>query len=143
MKRLDGRPTLDQALWLAIRNRTRAIIFERYRSFVNRALGAEESSSHAYELLRLATEAFLLAECGVVPGARSDQKRRSFDRESESRRPGNLVQKKLSEYLGSPPQLEHIACVIKEALPRLDEDRDTCDRVLMSPVKEPCLIELI
>jgi hypothetical protein len=143
MKRHGGHPTLGQALWLAIRNRTTAISFERYRSFVNRVLGAEESSSHAYERLRLATEAFLLTECGVVPGARNDEKRRSFDRESESRRPGDLVQKKLIEYLGSPPPLQLIARVIKEALPALDENPDTCDRVLMSPVNEPCLIELI
>jgi hypothetical protein len=91
----------------------------------------------------LATDAFLLTECVVVPGARSDEKRRSFDRESESSRPGDLVQKKLIEYLGSPPPPEHIARVIKEALPALDENPDTCNSVLMSPVNEPCLIELI
>ena len=31
-------PTLDQALWVAIRNRTRAISFGAYRSFINRVL---------------------------------------------------------------------------------------------------------
>ena len=142
MKRHGGYSSLDQALWLAIRNRTKGISFERYSSFVNRVLGTEESSSHSYELLRLATEAFLLTECGVVPGTRSDEKRHSFDR-TESRHPEDLVRKNLSEYLGSPPQLEHIARVIKEDLPDLDESPDTSDRVLMSPVSEPCLIELI
>jgi hypothetical protein len=29
-------PTLDQALWVAIRNRTQAIGFERYRRFINK-----------------------------------------------------------------------------------------------------------
>jgi hypothetical protein len=136
-----GHPTLDQALWVAIRNRTRAIRFDRYRSFVNRVLAGEESGSHAYALIRLATEAFLLTECGVVPEGRSDD--RAFDCESDFKRPGDLVQKKLSEYLGSLPQVEHIARAIKEALPGLDEDPGTRNRVLMSPVDEPCLIELL
>jgi hypothetical protein len=136
-----GQPTLDQALWLAIRNRSSAISFERYRSFVNRVLGGEESSSHAYVLIRSATEAFLLTECGVVPEGWSDD--RTVDRQSEIKRPGDLIQKKLSECLGSLPQVEPIARVIKEALPGLDEDPGTCDRVLMSRVDEPCLIELL
>lgn len=67
MNEHGGHQMSDQALWYAIRNRTRAIGFEGYRSFVNRVLGTEERGIHAFELIRLATEAFLLTECGVVP----------------------------------------------------------------------------
>lgn len=98
-------PTIDQALWVAIRNRTNAIGFEPYAAFIDRLLcerqtvgsaacpptsnetstaaaGAIGSPSiderlddlaarpsiagrDAYELLKLATEAFLLFEGGV------------------------------------------------------------------------------
>ena len=33
--RVRTEPTLDQGLWVAIRNRTRAISFERYRRFMD------------------------------------------------------------------------------------------------------------
>jgi hypothetical protein len=36
--RVKIKPTLDQALWVAIRNRTHAISFERYSKFLNRVL---------------------------------------------------------------------------------------------------------
>ncbi len=87
-------PTLDQALWVAIRNRTRAMSFGRYQEFMDRALRWEERSYdvpngiqdsvsreriqrdlnelgahmhgvHAYKTLKLLTETFLLLECGV------------------------------------------------------------------------------
>jgi hypothetical protein len=38
LKRAAGRPTPDQALWAAIRDRTNAISFERYSEFINRVL---------------------------------------------------------------------------------------------------------
>jgi hypothetical protein len=60
--------TKDQTLWVAIRNRTRAIAFDRYSNFLNRTLGAEQSRSDTYELLRLATDDFLKKESGIAPG---------------------------------------------------------------------------
>jgi hypothetical protein len=36
--RVKIKPTLDQALWVAIPNRTHAISFERYSKFLNRVL---------------------------------------------------------------------------------------------------------
>jgi hypothetical protein len=35
--RTAAEPTLDQALWVTIRNRTHSISFQRYRTFSNRA----------------------------------------------------------------------------------------------------------
>ena len=139
----SGHHAPDEALWLAIRNRTRAISFQRYTSFVDRVLGARGSKTHAFQLIRLATEAFLLTECGVAPGARSQEKLRSFNLDSESRYSEHVIRKKLREYLGPLPQLEHVAQVIREDLPDLNEDPHAFDLVLMSPDNEPCLIELI
>src|SRR6185295_11429055 len=87
-------PTSDQALWAAIRNRTAAISFPRYQKFIDHLLchndgfargvqtvkqglmkqadlvDAGRSLSifgpHAYTILKLATQAFLILECGVV-----------------------------------------------------------------------------
>ena len=94
-------PTQDQALWMAIRNRSEAISFERYAAFIERLLcqntsddsaacgGTQGEASDfgqpsiaarraglaarpsiygvdAYQLLKLATHAFLLVEGGVI-----------------------------------------------------------------------------
>jgi hypothetical protein len=87
-------PTNDQALWVAIRNRTSALDFTRYQKFIDilfctdkewdidqlGRLGAlspniarsqveQHLSIHgpyAYALLKLATQVFLTLECGVV-----------------------------------------------------------------------------
>src|SRR6202042_548496 len=42
LHRTESFPTCDQALWVAIRNRTHAISFGRYQEFMNRALFWEE-----------------------------------------------------------------------------------------------------
>jgi len=135
--------TEDEALWLAIRNRTRAISFERYANFVNRVLGGRESSTHAFQLIKSATQAFLLTECGVAPEGRGQDKLRSSSLGSGSRHSEHLVRKKLEEYLGPLPQLEHVAHLIIEDLPEPNEDSHAFDRILMSPAKAPCLLELI
>lgn len=82
--------TADQALWVAIRNRASAISFEHYKQFTDCVLCHDAkvdqnplqpvideyrkgmknhllaiSGVDAYVLLRTATEAFLLMECGV------------------------------------------------------------------------------
>ena len=105
LQRPGVRETKDQALWVAIRNRTEAISFNEYKEFIDRVLcqrepadddEADSSSKEenrgtrigspsvrrrhrdlltlrptihgvdAYNLLRLATEVFLLLQAGVV-----------------------------------------------------------------------------
>jgi hypothetical protein len=109
--------TEDQALWAAIRDRTNAISFHRYRHFLDRVLGiVEEDSSElpnerrriedvrrrienlethlhgvgAYHVLKTATEAFLLLEAGVRFG-RGERAERRFPVDAESNRLGELV----------------------------------------------------
>ena len=73
----DGTP--DQMLWTLIRNRTEAISFRRYREFIDGVMcgGVQLRSPHrvlnftgtqAYEVLKQATDVFLMQECGVVDG---------------------------------------------------------------------------
>lgn len=80
-------PTTDQWLWAIIQDRTEAIQFRVYKDFMDsvllRALGSREDSDavggdwgalerivervNAYDVLKVATELFLMAECGLVP----------------------------------------------------------------------------
>jgi hypothetical protein len=161
-------PTRDQALWMAIRNRTHAIGFTRYSHFINRVLQAEEreriddpllerklkelgTNLHgvgAYDVLKVATEAFLLLECGIRIEEDKDPNRRFFRPEFESARIGEHVsfeyaQVKLKEYLGAPPQLPYITRVIEAAFPEWRSGAISKDRVLTGGINEPCLIELI
>jgi hypothetical protein len=68
MRRSPDQPTADQLLWVAIRNRTSAIAFNRYSNFLNQTLGTKQTASNPYELLRSATEDFLKKESGVASG---------------------------------------------------------------------------
>ena len=168
LERTRVHPTRDQALWIAIRNRTHAIGFVRYSNFINRVLQAEEREhiedprlerkikelgtnlhgTGAYDVLKVATEVFLLLECGIRISEDRDPNRRFFYPDSESARVGEPVsfeyaQAKLKEYLGSPPQLPYITRVIEAAFPEWRAGAITNDRVLTGGVNEPCLIELI
>ena len=106
LHRSASNPTLDQALWFAIRNRTHAISFDRYREFLNRVLRWEENSglpepierrlrdlgSHlrgvtAYQALKIATEIFLLTRSGVRIG-RDDYREIELKWLRRSRAPG-------------------------------------------------------
>jgi hypothetical protein len=158
--------TADQALWVAIRERTNAISFDRYQHFIRRVLLLEEeteltdaiarrasglgSGLHgvgAYQLMKFITEAFLLRECGV----RIDPHRRrhhAFDPGEESWRLGRRYSRedleyKLREYLGSPPQLPYIKRVVDAAFPDTPDELFGPDRLLSSQLGEPLLIELI
>jgi|SRR6516164_3754875 hypothetical protein len=90
LQRIGAQPTRDQALWVAIRNRTNAISFggtrrgAGYQGFIDRVLRQGQNQPNpeltrrrqelpnsptlgvsAYELLKTATQTFLLMECGV------------------------------------------------------------------------------
>jgi len=159
--------TADQSLWSLIRNRTRAISFTAYSEFIHRVLcqqidvpkdarlqreslelGHHVSGVGAYQLLKTATEAFLLLECGVCIRDLSFDNGRPFDIDEESARWGDpvefdFVKTKLAEYLGQTHQLPYITSVIQNAFSGLHQGHIFCDRVLTARAKEPCLLELI
>jgi hypothetical protein len=166
LHRTASDPTLDQALWVAIRNRTHAVSFNRYREFLDRVLRWQEGDklpaavesrlrdlgTHlhgvgAYQILKLATEAFLLLECGVrieqMPGDRFP-----LDPMEDRTRLGEAVtpdqmQLRLAEYLGNNAQLPYITRVVEAAFPYYEQTAGLRDRVLTARINEPCLLELI
>jgi hypothetical protein len=166
LHRTASDPTLDQALWVAIRNRTHAISFNRYREFIDRVLRWEESDrlpeaiesrlrdlgTHlhgvgAYQILKMATETFLLLECGVRI-ERHPQDRFPLDPFDEQSRLGEPVsmeqmQTRLREYLGHPAQLPYITRVVEAAFPDYERSSGLGDRVLTARINQPCLLELI
>ena len=149
MERTPSNPTRDQALWVAIRDRTHAISFPRYFEFMQRVLEFDVRDGHlpeaitqrlrsrgvglggmddlrgvnAYRVLKYLTEAFLLTECGIHLDSR--RRHRDFDPEEEARRLGERysreeMERKLREYLGEPPQLPYIRHVIETAFPEYE-----------------------
>jgi hypothetical protein len=172
LRRSATAPTRDQALWVAVRNRTRAIAFSGsgYRDFIDRVLckrvpmddipgakslarelrelGTQVHGVAAYELLKTATEVFLLLECGVAirpEGALHNG--RLFYAEEEAGRLGESVsladlQKRLTDYLGTG-RLPYIERVINAAFPSQQVGNVHCAGVLTTRADCPCLLELI
>ena len=85
MNRASVPPTADQALWVVIRNSAEALSFENYAEFIEPIMGGghpQRSQGHfakisqavqlafpdaePYRLLKVATEVFMMANCGVV-----------------------------------------------------------------------------
>lgn len=173
LHRTASDPTLDQALWVAIRSRARALSFERYQDFMNRALNFEErrfevpdvipedARGHvlrdlnelgihmhgvaAYQVLKHLTELFLLLECGVrIQHEGSDR----FDPELESRRLGrhytlHEMEERLRDYLGERAQLPYITRVVRASFPEYLREGVDGRMIGARRINEPCLIELI
>jgi hypothetical protein len=167
LQRTGSEPTRDQALWVAIRNRTSAIAFPRYRLFINNVLGWDRSdrltpalqrriqdlSSHlhgvgAYKFLKFATEIFLLCECGVrLQNCRGESD--PPDLLEESARLGEpvtaaMLAQRLEDYLGASEQLPYLRRVVEASFPELERVASAREHVVIgSRIHEPCLLELI
>jgi hypothetical protein len=88
MRRAEVDPTLDQALWVVIRNSAEALSFDNYAAFIEPIMCSRTAPSRAssqfaatdptvgltfpdaepYRLLKVATEVFMMANAGVVIG---------------------------------------------------------------------------
>jgi len=181
-----SRPTPDQALSAAIRNRTAAISFPRYQKFIDRLLCDNEGffhgvqtglmkqldlnepgrslsifGPHAYIILKLATQAFLILECGVViktmdPFGRQDES--LFDDEHEEIRldeegiTADILEGRLKKYLGPSdsqalPYLKRIVNTLvglEKDTPRTPREVSPyCEGILKHRLTAPSLIELI
>jgi hypothetical protein len=163
--------TKDQVLWSLIRDRTTALSFMGggYKAFIDKVLCNPDSTTNplvrqrlagpvkelgtnaygmaAYELLKTATEIFLLIECGVA----IDQTfgGNGFDPDSEAARLGERISADelrtwLARYLQSG-RLPYLDRVINAAFPegRTRVDSIFCPDALTSRVSAPCLLELI
>ncbi|MEM9762780.1 MAG: hypothetical protein AAF968_09745 [Pseudomonadota bacterium] len=164
LRRSDGAPTADQALWVAIRQRTDAIGFGNYQAFMDailckapelderpqthalkalrtRAFGnVYMSNVDAYTMLKVATDAFLLLHCGPLA---IDPLQ--YDADDESGRlndhvPHAEITQKLARYLGNN-NLPYIERVLTNNLPALQPiDSPFCVGIIRD---EPCFLELI
>ncbi len=88
MRRAEVDPTLDQALWVVIRNSAEALSYDNYAAFIEPIMCSRKPPSRAssqfaqadptvqlafpdaepYRLLKVATEVFMMANSGVVIG---------------------------------------------------------------------------
>jgi hypothetical protein len=83
MQRAAVQPTLDQSLWVVIRNTTKAISYESYAEFIEPIMNGHDPKNSAYRQtnstrtlpfpdsdpyrrLKVATEVFLMGHAGVV-----------------------------------------------------------------------------
>jgi len=188
-------PTSDQALWVAIRNRTKAISFGRYTAMIDDILGgadaqlkstlekaADDTSNfvkgignkanslisgacpsihgtHAYNVLKLATQIFLMLEAGLV--AKGEKGVELLDpqflnAEEEKERYGTEVtQEQISEQLMSyfaintngPPALPYLKRIMEVLFGKDTENWKErlpyCAAVLKHRFTCPSMIELI
>jgi hypothetical protein len=178
LQRTGAPPTRDQALWVAIRNRTNAISFggaqqgTGFTDFINRVLcqgqdvdvtmrqlirsrdelvirSRDELAGRglgigAYELLKVAAQAFLLLECGVRIQGGEDEERGRLGREVSR----DELEQLLIGYLegGAHRRLPYLNRIVEAVFgsERLLNDRQIfCQGILSSRVDEPCLLELI
>ncbi len=163
----------DQMLWVAIRNRTKAIAFSGsgYADFIDSVLCRETTTINgrngqslnrqrselyepihgvgAYELLKTATQVFLLMECGTnIEEFDRYTGERLFDAEEETRRLGHTItldeaQNRLADYLGEG-RLPYINRVLDNAFQgRSINDSIFCEGIIAGRVNCPPLLELI
>jgi hypothetical protein len=100
----------------------------------------------AYDLLKAATEVFLLFNCGVAI-RREDLVRSSIVSDNEEIERSGLttgeIEGQLAQYLG-PGQLPYIRRIVQTAFPdEIETDSVFCTGLLSQRVDCPCLIELI
>jgi hypothetical protein len=197
LQRTDLKPTDDQALWIAIRNRADSIGFRRYREYIDYVLCGDDHrlpspaspaspafrpienmlrsgrnlnaplGVDAYNRLRMATQAFLLLECGVaikdrdpdlnLPDPNGPAQEHLYNAAEEAARlDRNLdlkqAQDLLTTYLGAGilPYIKLIVgalgAIHRPGHPGSDPDRSApyCTKAgYLYRFLDPCLLELI
>ncbi|HEY5800259.1 MAG TPA: hypothetical protein VIT92_08555, partial [Burkholderiaceae bacterium] len=179
LTRTETEPTEDLPLWTLIRNSTDALAFNNYLRFMDllfcrtdgfspndparvafNNLSARRSlpftDSEAYRVLKVATEAFLMLNCGVldIPQAFNQ----SQDRDYLSRRDIPFSNKDLADILNQDyletingvPILPYLA-LIRRKLPDvnisafsvLGPEADLCFGFMQEKLTNPCMVELI
>ena len=142
LQRTFAGPTDDRALWPAIRNRTAAIGFDRYKKFIDcvfcegkfpedvpvpeRFKGCVDEpvlqfnihGPYAYSVLKLATQVFLTLESGVVIRDNTPGKPKIFDIEKERIRVNDFsltvskLQQELQAYLAPAEHLPYLDRIV-------------------------------
>lgn len=186
----ERRTTDDQALWVAIRNRTKAISFNRYKEVIDKVLCKEAEEwlerddekrlkeklktevqkhglsgacpsihgVHAYNVLKLATEIFLMLEAGVVKIITNQQGQVTevklldpdlFNSGEESSRYGydvtlQEIETALKNYFGDAKGLPYLENILRAIVGEKWEERlPYCEEILRHRFTCPPMIELI
>lgn len=183
LQRSENAPTTDLALWVVIRKATEALSFDNYSKFMDSVLcgagdaelptGARQifnslrkrralpfTDSEAYRLLKVATEAFLMVNCGVAMGSPfSADDELLLAQRGINIQPGDLDMfwakyrqrvngtddpvlpyfKLIREKLRDSPLIEGIGPG------GMDDDNaeDHCSGIIRSKLTNPCFLELI
>jgi hypothetical protein len=193
MRRAEVPPTADQALWTVIRNSTTALSFKNYSDFMEVVLCGEPAGANAskiskvggpinnrlrlpfpdveaYRQLKVATEVFMMMNCGVLGAELARVRFGALDSEAlddEGRRyyravgPGD-IERYWRQYLervstgtnGKVSTLPYLA-IIRRKLKDVavthptksvilqDEAAVACLGIAMEKLTRPCLLELI
>ena len=198
MQRAMNPPTQDQALWSAIRKSTNALSFNNYDAFMEVVMCGGDNSvlnlnpatvnarrdpikhrlrlpfpdTDAYRQLKVATEVFVMLNCGVFINDPSFTSLSQEDLDAESRRyyravlPGDIEKlwdelisdaQLITAGIPTPPTLPYLAIIRKKLSdvaifnPRAhpnqflqqEEAATSCMGILMEKLTHPCLLELI
>jgi hypothetical protein len=174
LQRSTANPTDDQSLWVAIRDRTNVIGFQWYENFIDRVLcdGEAADAPHllerrnksqlsygvdAYQLLKTATETFLILKCGVLRKAEDllpTPKRFDNIKTQEEARLGRSglklgdLQDDLRRYIGTGnlPYIDRVLDTLND-MPAGAPDKESpspfCDTLLDAGPFYPLMLELI
>jgi hypothetical protein len=156
MERTESYRTDDEVLWKAIRERSEAISFERYRDYIKQVLRLPADEFHggglsrrlgelgtrglgAYHTLREFTELFVLKESGsIVEGAFEDAPKRFLPGPPLS----GKIEHELRRYLRDG-ELPYINRVVKAAYPWLgSDDAGGLDNLRSRVLQGPLFLEL-
>lgn len=171
LQRTGIEPSTDQVLWPIIRNRARAISFGEYKKFIDAVMCSGGTAPDgtlmavdrrlpfpfvdAYDLLKTATEAFLMQECGVAKLTAAQ----FTNLDDETGRLGRAVTaddiiRLRTAYLrevtfgGTTSSALPYLKIIRDRLSDLplksaDEVVPNCYGILRTELSDPCLLELI
>ena len=176
MTRTETEPTSDLRLWGAIRASTEAVSFDRYLRFMDLLFCTDRNGqssttgrvfnqllqrrflpftdTDAYRVLKAATEAFVIVNCGVFtaepgldePGVLADLRDYLDRRDLPTPGPEPFLEKvdglRILPYLAIiRRKLPDVA--INDAVRGSDLEADLCDGFIREKLRNPCLLELI
>jgi hypothetical protein len=178
LARSETAPTADLKLWGAIRASTEALSFEKYQRFMNQLFcpdgqtsppSAEKAAysqllkkrflpftdTDSYRVLKAATEAFVMVNCGVFTGEAGLSGGKGvladlddYLQRRDLPRPGR---ERYLESVNGVDMLPYMA-IIRRKLPDVplnrstldsETDADLCDGFVQEKLSNPCMLELI
>jgi len=184
LSRTETEPTADMALWTLIRNSSDAMSFTAYQDFIdglfcgvlgpvpsteldrfNKAAAEYEKLKHrralpftdseAYRVLKAATEAFVMVNCGVRHGRHNFNStddnayldRRDLPNQSDLH---DVLLNQYLEQVGELRMLPYLAIIRRKLfdisidIPHgRERDADLCYGIVQNKLTHPCLLELI